>query len=236
MLRVFVGFDQRQVNAYQVCVRSLNDLSSMDLRIEPLMEPHLRALGIYARPHLRLHGQLWDTVSEQPMSTEFSVARFAVPLIAPREGWVLFCDPDILWRGDVAELFALADPRFAVMVVKHDQKPVETVKMDGQAQRAYERKNWSSVMLINTSHREHQALSIKALNNWHRDELHALHWLPDEVIGELPPEWNHLVGVTPETVDPKAVHFTLGLPDLPEYHHVRFADEWRAKLRDVRAA
>jgi hypothetical protein len=42
-------------------------------------------------------------------------------------------------------------------------------------------------------------------------------WLADEFIGELPAEWNHLVGVNEPNPDAKLVHFTLGVPSMDGY-------------------
>ena len=34
-----------------------------------------------------------------------------------------YCDCDFLFLDDIKELFDLADPKYAAMVVKHDYKP-----------------------------------------------------------------------------------------------------------------
>ena len=39
MLKVFVGYDRREVAAYQVCVASLIGRASIRLDIAPLLEP-----------------------------------------------------------------------------------------------------------------------------------------------------------------------------------------------------
>ena len=48
--------------------------------------------------------------------------------------FALFVDCDVLFLGDVAELFALADPTKAVQVVKHGNLTAEGLKMDGVPQ------------------------------------------------------------------------------------------------------
>ncbi len=45
--------------------------------------------------------------------------------------------------------------------------------------------------------------------------MHRFFWLHDSEIGELPAEWNWLVGLQPKPDAPKLAHFTLGTPDLP---------------------
>jgi hypothetical protein len=60
--------------------------SAGTLTIEPVLEPHLRALGLYRRRHERRDGRLWDTLSAAPMSTEFALTRFLVPCCAGPSG------------------------------------------------------------------------------------------------------------------------------------------------------
>jgi hypothetical protein len=163
------------------------------------------------------------------MATEFAITRFLVPQLA-RADWAIFCDGDFLWRDDVARLAALADPRFAVMVVPHDYTPTEAVKMDGQIQTSYARKNWSSLMLWNCRHPAHAALP-GLVNRWAGRRLHGFEWLDDREIGTLPEAWNWLEGHSRPAIDPRAVHFTRGTPDMAGYAGVDYADEWREVLR-----
>ena len=165
------------------------------------------------------------------MATEFAISRFCIPLLVGEEkGWALFVDCDVLCLADISELFALADERFAVMVVKHQQAAKEgDVKMDGQIQTAYSRKNWSSVVLWNLNHYAHDRLRLEILNTWPGRDLHAFKWLADSEIGELPQEWNHLVGVTKSNHRPKLLHYTLGTPNLQGYEDCEYAAEWNAE-------
>ncbi len=230
--QVFVGFDPREVDAYQVAVHSLR-AHCPDAAVEPLLLPHLRGLGLYRREHERRDGRLWDVISGAPMATEFAITRFLVPHLA-RADWAIFCDGDFLWRADVRELVALADPRYAVMVVPHDYRPLEAIKMDGQVQTRYARKNWSSLMLWNCRHPAHAVLP-DLVNQWPGRRLHGFEWLDDPEIGTLPEAWNWLEGHTSPAIDPKAVHFTRGTPDMAGYEDIDYADEWRA-VRDEVAA
>lgn len=229
--RVYVGYDSREADAFRVAVWTLKKRSSVSLDVRPLLLPHLEAVGLYWRKHERRDAQLWDVISNAPCSTEFSLTRFLVPYLG--QGWTLFCDADFLFRADVSELFALTDPAYAVMCVKHRHEPAETEKMDGQAQTAYPRKNWSSLMLVNCAHPANKWLTPAVVNATPGRDLHALCWLKDDLIGELPREWNHLVGVDPHDPDAKGVHFTLGTPDMPGYADQPFADEWRAALGEI---
>src|SRR5262249_32231571 len=84
-------------------------------------------------------------------STHVSFCRFLLPHLSGHEGWSLFMDCDMLMRDDVAKLWDLRDERFAVQVVKHDHRPSEKTKFLGEKQTAYDKKNWSSVMLFNNA-------------------------------------------------------------------------------------
>lgn len=227
--RVFVGHDQREANAFQVCVRSMNYHARS---LPPVVLPVSRlTLGErYARPTKRSGGVLWDEISQEPMSTDFSLARFFVPLLAPRDEWVLFCDCDFLWRADVNRLFALADDRYAVMVVKHEHSHGAEKKMDAQPQTYYHRKNWSSLMLFNCAAPECRALSLDVLNRETKHWLHGFFWVQDPArIGALSPTWNWLAGVSAEIPPPgpNVVHHTLGVPSMPGYEDAPYAEEWR---------
>lgn len=133
-----------------MCEHSLRSRSSIPVDVHPVMLEKLRQAGLYMRPMERRAQQLWDVISEAPMSTEFAISRFFVPLLAAQnglcEGWALYCDCDFLWLSDVAELLAIADPTKALCCVQHRYEPTEKQKMDGQVQTRYERKNWSSLM------------------------------------------------------------------------------------------
>lgn len=50
-------------------------------------------------------------------------------------------DRDMLMRDDIANLWRLRDDRYAVMVVKHDHVPRETVKFLGEPQSPHEKMN-----------------------------------------------------------------------------------------------
>lgn len=208
-LPIFIGWDPREIDAYNVAACSFQRRASLPLLITPLVLRHLEPL--VRRPVEIRDGKLWCPVSNAPMATEFACSRFAVPLIQ-REGFALFADCDVLCRADIAELFALADPRYAVQVVKHVYHPNGKVKMDGQPQALYSRKNWSSVVLWNASHPSNRRLTKELLETWPGRKLHAFCWLDDEEIGELPKEWNHLVGEYPDNPQAKLLHYTLGGP------------------------
>lgn len=229
MMRVFVGYDAREAEAYRVAVASLRRRASGPVSIVPLEIERLRAQGLLTRP-VDARGGMYDLVSQAPQSTAFAVSRFLVPLLA-QTGPALFVDCDMLFLGDVAELFALAHPRYAVQVVQHDHRPTRDWKMDGAVQTAYPRKNWSSVMLFNCDHAANRRLSLWDVNNRPGRDLHAFYWLSDAEIGALPPQWNWLVNEQTQPADVKLAHYTNGGPWFenwaPRFHDNLWLEEAR---------
>ncbi len=231
-LKIFIGWDPREQRAWNVAQFSLRTQLHGAVDVRRIAMPELRARGLYARPTRETEtGGYWDEISEAPMSTGHAIARFLVPYLCDYEGWALFTDGDVLFRDDVATLFALADPKYAVQVVPHYYAPVQTTKMDGQAQTSYHRKNWSSVMLFHCGHPENRALSVELVNTVPGRDLHRFCWLDDDEIGPLPARWNVLVGHSADDDQAALVHFTEGLPDMPGYEQVPYADEWYAAAR-----
>lgn len=230
-LSIWVGFDPREAASFAVTCSSIAWCLRMPIRVRGLDLEALRANELSARPLTRIGGQLWDVISDAPQATEHANARFLLPFIAPRPGWALFLDGDILVRDDISVLFEPYDRSKALYCVKHDHRPPETVKMDAQAQQHYTRKNWSSVMLWNLQHPAHERLTLEMANRLPGRDLHRFCWLQDDEIGDLPPEWNWLAGYSPAEMEPKAVHYTSGTPDMPGYENAPFADEWRSTLR-----
>ena len=224
-LRVYIGHELREQAAYDVAAETAR---SFGCEAIPLYEERLRYNGILTRPK-DTRGQMWDINSAAPQSTSFAIARFAVPMLA-HSGWALFVDCDVVFMRDPHELLKLADPRYAVMVVKHSHYPDEHVKMDNQQQTRYARKNWSSVALWNCDHLSNRRLNLQMLNQWPGRDLHGFYWLDDSEIGELPPEWNWLVDVQDKPVDPAIAHFTLGTPDMPGHEGSQHADIWHSKV------
>jgi lipopolysaccharide biosynthesis glycosyltransferase len=221
-MKVFVGYDPREDIAYQVCKHSiLSKQPNADVR--PLIQKELRDAGWYARPVDKL------------ASTEFTFTRFLVPELSEFKGWALFMDCDMILTVDIKELFDQADDRYAVMCVQHDYTPREGVKMDGQRQTVYPRKNWSSVMLINCGHPSNQALSKELVNDPSISGayLHRFSWLKDEEIGELDHTWNYLVGVYDDIDVPKLIHYTEGGPWFENYRNCEFHKLWKKELYEM---
>ena len=221
-LRVFVGYDPREDIAYQVCKHSI-ETRSKNAVVKPLVQKELREQGYYDRPIDKL------------ASTEFTFTRFLVPELSNFNGWAMFMDCDMILQTDIAELFAQADDKYAVMCVKHDYTPKEGTKMDGQAQTVYPRKNWSSVMLFNCAHPSNQELNVELVNDPKvtGKYLHRFSWLKDEEIGELDHTWNYLVGVYNDYEKPNLIHYTEGGPWFENYRDCEFHQLWKDELFDM---
>ncbi|MEM6354354.1 MAG: glycosyltransferase [Pseudomonadota bacterium] len=213
MIRVFVGFDSKEVVAYHALCQSIIDHASVPVAFTPVALSHL--------------GGLFTRERNAMQSTEFSFSRFLVPYLSGFEGWSLFMDCDMLFRADIAELWVLRDERYAVMCVQHDYTPKEDTKFLGQVQTKYEKKNWSSVMLFNNA--RCAALTPDFVNSATGLELHQFKWLEgDHLIGALPRRWNHLVGVYERDPAAANVHFTEGGPYFAGYADADYAEDWAA--------
>jgi hypothetical protein len=223
-VKVYIGFDGREVEAYSVAQKSLLKHASVPVDVTPLIADSLRLSGLLRRP-VDARGGMYDIHSQSPQSTEFAVSRFLVPMLA-QTGWALFTDCDVVFFADVAELFLLADISKAVQVVKHPPFWCNAWKMDGAFQTTYARKNWSSVILWNCDHPANKRLTLDMVNHWPGRDLHAFSWLHDSEIGELPSGWNWLVNVQPKPDDLRLAHFTLGGPWLPGWTPQPNDDLW----------
>lgn len=222
-LHIFIGWDPREQEAYEIARFSLERRASIPITVTPIRQSVLRARGLYWRQ------------SDPLASSEFTYSRFLTPVLANYDGWALYLDCDFLWLADVAELVERVDARKALLCVQHDHRPTETTKMHGVPQTRYPRKNWSSLMLFNCNHVATRRLTPGAVNNATAAYLHRMQWVADEEIGSLPLEWNWLEGWNekPATGTPKAVHFTRGGPWLPNWQSVDYADVWYTERKEM---
>jgi len=147
----------------------------------------------------------------------------------------VFMDCDMILTTDIKELFDQADDKYAVMCVQHDYTPKEGMKMDGQKQTVYPRKNWSSVVLFNCAHPSNARLTQDMVNDPELNGayFHRFSWLKDEEIGELDHTWNYLVGVYDDIETPKLIHYTEGGPWFENYRDCEFNELWKKELQDM---
>ncbi len=218
MLHVYIGFDPREAVAFYTLAHSILERSSIPVSIAPLMRGQLKDL------YWRERGPT--------ESTEFSMTRFIVPALSEYRGWSLYMDCDMLCRVDIAEVVSLQDDAKAVMVCKHEYVPKTERKFLDQVQTRYARKNWSSLMLFNNE--RCGALTPDYVNSASGLDLHRFAWVEDRLIGELPLEWNWLVGEYAFNPAAKIAHYTLGGPYFEEYRACDYADEWFAERRQMK--
>jgi hypothetical protein len=222
MLQVFIGYDPNETVAYHTLAHSILRRASIPVSVAPLMQSQLK--GVYTRPR------------GPTESTEFSLTRFLVPHLSGYRGWSLFMDCDMLCRADIAGLAAYSERAadMAVLVCQHDYVPKTARKFLDQVQTKYPRKNWSSLMLFNNE--RCRALTPDYVNSASGLELHRFAWIEDARIGELPLEWNWLVGEYAHNPAAKIVHYTLGGPYFDDYRGCDYAEEWFAERQAMNYA
>lgn len=236
---IWIGWDRREAAAFAVARESCLKHLSPEIPVYGLLLDDLIKTGLYTReikylPSAADRPVMWDVVSEHAQSTDHANARFFIVPLARRlgiSGWALFVDGDVMFRGNVCRLFEQLDNSKALYCVHHEHAPTSSTKMDNQTQSIYSRKNQSSVMAINLDHEANKALTLEVLNTTPGRDLHRFFWLKDDDIGELPQNWNCLIGYTDPEISPTIAHFTAGTPDMIGWEDQKHADEWR-KYRD----
>jgi hypothetical protein len=98
MLRVFVGFDERQWVSFSTLATSIFEMATRPVLISPLV---LRTLPITRRG-----------------LTPFTFSRFLVPWLCNYQGAAIFMDADMLLASDITELEQEITDEFAVSVVR----------------------------------------------------------------------------------------------------------------------
>jgi len=211
MINIFIGYDNKERVAYNVLSHSIIQNSTKPVAITPIALNNLKDDFVRERNNLS--------------STEFSFSRFMIPHLMNYQGWALFMDCDMLMFEDVAELWRMRDDSKAIQVCKHDYTPKTDTKFLGQVQTKYPKKNWSSFMLMNC--KKCTTLTPDYVNKASGLELHQFKWLEsEELIGELPLEWNWLVGEYEHKEDVKNVHYTEGGPWFEDYRKCDYAEDW----------
>ena len=210
MITLYVGYDDRESVAYHTFCESVIKNSSKEISFVPLS---LKAMSYYTESH-------------KDGSNDFIYTRFLVPYLNKYLGWAIFSDGDMICKGDIAKLMELADDSKAVMVVKHDYKTKHQIKYLGNKNENYPRKNWSSLILWNCSHKSNKVLTPDLISQSPGSFLHRFSWLQDDEIGDLPKEWNWLAIEYPQNSDAELIHYTLGTPCFSDYRHCEMSEEW----------
>lgn len=220
MINIFIGYDNKEKVAFNVLSYSILKNSTKPVAITPVYLNNIKDDFIRERNQLS--------------STEFSFSRFVIPHLMNYQGWALFMDCDMLMKADVSELWRLRDDKYAVQVCKHDYVPKTQTKFLGQPQTAYPKKNWSSFMLMNC--KKCTQLTPDYVNKASGLELHQFKWLEsDELIGELPIEWNWLADEYEYKKDVKNIHYTEGGPYFKDYKNTDYAIDWFNDYKETTA-
>lgn len=210
MIKIVVGFDQRESVAYHTFIQSIIEKTSLPVAFIPLA---INSLHGYKETHT-------------DKSNDFIYSRFLTPYLNEFQGWAIFVDGDMLCRQDIKELWDLKDESKALQVVKHNYQTQASHKYLGNINQNYPRKNWSSVILWNCKHPKHKILTPEFIEKQTGKFLHRFSWLDDNEIGDLPKEWNWLAIEYPENRDAKLIHYTLGTPCFKDYQDTSMADLW----------
>jgi hypothetical protein len=195
---VAIGFDRKTSDNAYVCASSIRNAG------------YTGPLTFIERDYLEIEGSYWRT---QQGSTEFTFTRFLAPYIKGFYGKVLFCDSDFLWRVNPQEILEHTKNQIhPVWCVKHNLMPEDlpATKKDGVPQAWYPRKNWASLMLFDCDHPDVMRLTPRSVSEESAGWLLELQWASS--VGELPPEYNHLVGYGGDLSTAKALHYTNGTP------------------------
>lgn len=136
--------------------------------------------------------------------TEFTFSRYLVPYLCGYEGEAVFMDADMLCLTDIADLYWMCHNRLdSVSVVKNPKLRFE----------------WPSLMFFNNAHCK--ALTTDVIEN---GQPQTLTWATS--VGEIPSEWNHLIGYDEPRADAKIVHFTQGIPCFEETAGSEYEKQW----------
>jgi hypothetical protein len=210
-VRLFAGYDPRESIGFAVFHDSVLEHASRPVSIVALDSKGL------------------------PVGTNaFTYSRFLAPYLCGYEGHAIFMDgSDMLMLGDVAELDALFDPKFAVQVVKHPdyvtQHPRKYVGTTMECDNSvYARKNWASCFVVNCAHQFWRALTPDTLAGAAGCSLLQFNPIDNAHIGALPPEWNVLADEGQPIAGAKVLHWTAGIPAFPAYANSPGADQWFA--------
>jgi len=223
-MKIFIGHDSREPELTEICRFSILKYASSEVEI-----------------HVLDKQQLADELSREPTTPQQSgieeaehlYTRFLIPhLVGFRKEWALYVDSDFIFLDDVYKLLNFASNKYAVMVAKHDEdklKPYkEKNKLNGRPILEYPRKYWTSLMLFNCNHADSRKLNPKFIQEASGFDLLKLSHIPNRSIGDLPVEWNWLVGLYEESAyfKPRALHFAMGGPWFPAGKKVEYGALW----------
>ena len=211
---IYIGYDDQRNNIFKVCEKSILKNSKNNIEI-------------FKIGNSILNKNIWYREKNKYESTDFSISRFLVPFLSNFSGISIFMDDDFLWKCDVSDLMEFYDDSKSVMVCKHNYISKFETKWNSNKQINYARKNWSSLMIFNSKHFDCKNLNVKNVNEKSALWLHQFKWTDDKNIGQIPLNYNYLVGEYEENFnDIKALHFTNGCPIYDDSIKTRHSNEW----------
>ena len=214
LYNIFIGYDAKESAAYHTLCQSILETASQPVAITPLNLDNIRS--IYFREY------------DSRQSNTFSFSRFLVPFLMSYKNEAIYMDCDMMVTKDIIEVFhKFSNGEKAVSVVKHDYKSKVRTKYLGNKQYSYPRKNWSSFVHWNCSHKKNAIITPEFVSEASPATLHRVLWLDDNEIGEIDMTWNFLAGeyIKPSEL-PSNIHWTLGGPYFDEYKSTDYAEDW----------
>lgn len=244
---IFIGYDDREKEAYQVCKHSIEKNATVPIQVHKLEHKALRQAGVYTREyHVNKDGQMIDAIDGRPFSTAFTFTRFLVPhlwkqLPSSKNDLVMFVDCDFLFDCDIGEVFdAVHMERLqrggkpSVYCVQHDYKPMSTVKMDNIDQSAYNMKLWAAMMVFDMANDENDNLTVDLVNTAGGRELMNFCWVADKHnIGQIVEDYHFIPNHSEKNgAKPKVLHWTEGGAWFPHYRGGRYDQLWWSYYND----
>lgn len=239
---IFIGYDDREHEAYQVCKHSIETNAKVPVQVHKLEHKSLRQAGVYNRTfHIEQNGQMIDDIDGRPFSTAFTFTRFLVPhlweqLPSDKNDLVMFVDCDFLYNVDIGKMFdeihlerVKNGGKQSVYCVHHDYKPMTEVKMDNINQSAYNMKLWAAMMVFDMSNDENKNLTVDLVNNAGGRELMNFCWVENKHtnIGRIDESYHFIPNHSEKNnAEPLVIHWTEGGPWFPNYRGGRYDKLW----------
>lgn len=222
LLRMYVGYDPKEQIAHDVCVHSIKSTgSNIDVR------------RLYSKDIPQYNRNMPNEIQ----STDFTFTRFLIPELMNYKGYGIYVDSDFLFLKDPISMLKdvnTNDKNIALWVVKHPEYiPKSSSKMNNIPQHTQYRKNWCSLIIYNNAHPIIKGMcNSQYVNTIPRGKsLHELLLVPNEMIGEMPLEWNTLDGYY-YLKHPHAIHYTDGGP-WHGYRDTTYAHLWEKAYREM---
>lgn len=239
---IFVGYDEREHEVFQVCKYTLEKNSTVPIKVHKLHHKPLRDNKMLTREwKIESNGQYTDLVDGRPFSTQFTFSRFLLPELwktindPNKSPLVMFVDCDFVYLQDIGEMFKEIEnykirhgARNALYCTQHNYNPNNQVKMDGINQSRYNKKLWAAMMVFDMEHQKNEKVTCEYVNTTSGRELMQLSWVDDLTeIGHIEEKWHFIPDHSERnTNEIAAIHYTEGGPWFPNYRNCKYAHHW----------